>query len=152
MALVSVIWIPRSDLPESKVLYFCKLDIYCQVCLLRSLIHFHSRGGHMWVSTHPWLADVIKHLYFGQCDRWKQYFMHLNHISYLMNQASCQIRLCDRISFSINHQFMSPIHVLFGWLLFLSVFYWFCYYRCPIFFLPFIPLLPGPRLPPALPP
>ena len=36
-------------------------------------------------------------------------------------------------------------------LFFLSIFYWLCYYSCPIFSLPFLPLHPAPSLPPASP-
>ena len=32
-----------------------------------------------------------------------------------------------------------------------NIFYWLCYYSCPIFFLPFIPLCPAAPLPPAFP-
>ena len=42
------------------------------------------------------------------------------------------------------------LYFLFRFTLF-NIFYWLCYYSCPIFFLPFIPLHPELPLPPASP-
>ena len=53
---------------------------------------------------------------------------------------------------SLSDIHLRYLHVFISFFFyFLSIFYWLCYYSCPNFFLPFIPLCPAPTSPSYIP-